>query len=93
MDTPEEARDKMVAAYALRCTNEQDLATFKEYLDIYSVGLVEAACKDLLDYLGVDDGVQVEVVHLTREQREKLEESGTLDDYLMSERDKDNCDG
>jgi hypothetical protein len=91
-DTPDTARDKMVAAYALRCASEQDLVVFKEYLDEYSRQLIAAAVADLLEYLGMGDGVEVEVVHLTEEQRRKLEESGKLDDYL-TDKGKDDCDG
>ena len=84
-----EARDRMLAAYALVCVNEADLATFKQYLDQYTKELMEAVARDLLTYLGMGEGVEVEVVHLTTELREKLEKSGTLDDYLMG---KDKCD-
>ncbi len=93
MDTPEEAKDKMMAAYAMVCINETDLATFKKYLDDYSTGLIAYAVQDLLEYLGMGEGYEVEVVQLTREQREKLEESGTLEDYLMNRKDKSECDG
>jgi site-specific recombinase len=84
-----EARDRMIAAYALRCTSDEDLATFKQYLDQYTKEVMEAVARDLLTYLGMGEGVQVEVVHLTNELRKKLEKSGTLDDYLMG---KDKCD-
>jgi len=93
MDTPEEAKVKMMAAYAMVCVNEQDLATFSKYLDDYSTGLIAYAVQDLLEYLGMEGEVEVEVVQLTREQREKLEESGTLEDYLMNRKDKSECDG
>ena len=89
-DTPD-VRDRMIAAYALRCNTEADLATFKDYLDQYSRELITAAVTDLLEYLGIDQEVEVEVHHLTEEQRRKLEESGTLDDYL-DDRGKDECD-
>jgi len=84
-----EARDRMLAAYALVCVNEADLATFKEYLDQYTKELMEAVAHDLLTYLGMGEGVEVEVVHLSSELREKLEQSGTLDDYLMGKKDND----
>ena len=92
-DTPEEAKVKMMAAYALRCTNEDDLATFSKYLDDYSTGLIAYAVQDLLEYLGMAGEVEVEIIQLTREQREKLEQSGTLEDYLMNRKDKSECDG
>ena len=94
MDTPGTTRDKMMAAYALRCTNEQDLDTFKGYLEQYSTELVAAAVQDLLQYLGLDQEVEVEVLHLTQEQTRKLEQSGTLEDYLLTKgKAKDDCDG
>ncbi len=94
MDTPDTIRTKMMAAYALRCSNEQDLAVFKDYIDNYGTGLVAAAVADLLRYLGLDQEVEVEVLHLTTEQTRKLEESGTLEDYLMiKSKDKSECDG
>ncbi len=94
METPDTIRDKMMAAYALRCTNEQDLAVFKDYLEQYSTDLVAAAVQDLLQYLGLDGEVEVEVVHLSSEQTRKLEQSGTLEDYLMiKSKGKDECDG
>ncbi len=90
-NTPEVTRAKMVAAYALRCGSEADLATFTEYLDQYSQDLILATVHDLLGYLGIDQDVEVEVVHLTNEQRQRLEESGKLEDYL-DDRCKDECD-
>jgi hypothetical protein len=54
--------------------------------------LIEAAVADVLAYLGMGDGVEVEVVHLTEEQTDKLKASGMLDEYLMG-RDKEDCDG
>ncbi len=92
LPSPGEARTKMLAAYAMVCVNESDLATFKDYLDDYTTAIVAAAVQDTLAYLGVEDGVEIEVVQLTTEQRQKLEESGTLDDYLMNRKDKDDCD-
>lgn len=92
MDTPDTIRTKMMAAYALRCSNEQDLAVFKDYIDNYGTGLVAAAVADLLRYLGLDQEVEVEVIHLTEEMRTKLEKSGMLEEYL-SGRDKEDCDG
>jgi predicted TPR repeat methyltransferase len=86
------ARDRLVAAYALRATGDADLTTFKDYLDQYSKELIEAAVADVLAYLGMGDGVEVEVVHLTEEQTDKLKASGMLDEYLMG-RDKEDCDG
>ena len=86
-----EARDRMMAAYALRCTNEEDLSTFKRYLDEYSAELMAATVRDLLAYLGIDEGVEVEVLHLTEEQQRKLEASDMLDDYLM-DKDKEEYD-
>ena len=74
-------RDHMIAAYAMVCVNESDLAVFKQYLDQYTKELMEATALDLLTYLGMGDGVQVEVVHLTTELREKLEKSGKLEEY------------
>jgi hypothetical protein len=94
MDTPDTTRDKMMAAYALRCTSEQDLAVFKDYLDQYSRDLIATAVEDLLSYLGLGDTVEVEVLHLSEEQTRKLEQSGTLEDYLLTRsKDKDDCDG
>ena len=94
MDTPDTTRDKMMAAYALRCTNEQDLAVFKDYLEEYSRELIAAAVQDLLADLGLDQEVEVEVVHLSPEQARKLEQSGTLEDYLLTKsKAKDECDG
>jgi hypothetical protein len=93
MNTPEQAKAKMVAAYALRCTNEEDLATFHKYLDDYSTGIIAYAVQDLLEYLGMEGEVEVEVIQLTREQRDKLEQSGTLEDYLTNRKDKSECDG
>jgi predicted TPR repeat methyltransferase len=86
------AKDRLIAAYALRATNEADLATFKDYLDQYSRELIEAVAADVLAYLGMEDGVEVEVVHLTEEQQRKLQASGKLEEYLTG-RDKDDCDG
>lgn len=83
-------RDRMIAQYALVCTNESDLARFKENLDQYTKELMEAVAHDLLTYLGMGEGVEVEVVHLTTELREKLEKSGKLEEYLTG---KDKCDG
>jgi hypothetical protein len=85
------AKDKMIAAYALRCTNEADLATFKQYLEEYTTELMEAVVYDLLEYLGIEEGVEVEVVHLTKEQQRKLEASGKLEEYLM-DKDKEDYD-
>ena len=92
MDTPDEARTKMMAAYALVCINESDLSRFKDNLEDYTTGIVAATVKDTLAYLGMDEGVEIEIVELTREQREKLEESGTLEDYLTNRGDKSECD-
>ena len=83
-------RDRMIAQYALVCTNDTDLDRFKENLDQYTKELMEAVAHDLLTYLGMGEGVEVEVVHLTTELREKLEKSGKLEEYLMG---KDKCDG
>lgn len=86
------ARDRLIAAYALRATNDADLTTFKDYLDQYSRELIESAVADVLGYLGMGDAVEVEVVHLTEEQQRKLQASGKLEEYLTS-RDKEDCDG
>ena len=85
-------KDRIVAAYALRCTSEADLATFTEYLEQYTTELVQVTTLNILAYLGITEGVEVEVVHLTPEQREKLQASGMLEDYL-SDRDKEDFDG
>ncbi len=84
-----EARDRMIAAYALRCTNDEDLTTFKEYLDTYTKAIMESVAHDLLDHLGMGEGVQVEVVHLDTELRQKLEQSGMLEEYLLGKVDND----
>ena len=91
VSTPEETRARMVAAYALRCTNEDDLATFTQYLDQYSSDLILSTVNDLLGYLGLAGEVEVEVVHLDHKLTKRLEESGTLEDYL-DDRGKDECD-
>jgi hypothetical protein len=91
MDGGSTARDKMIAAYSLVCLHDTDLDRFKEYLDEYSSELIEAAVADVLDYLGVGEEVRVEVVHLTKEQREKLEASDMLDTYL-TDKDKEDYD-
>lgn len=83
------ARDRMIAAYAVVCLHDTDLDRFKEYLDEYTKELMEATARDLLTYLGMGDGVQVEVVHLTTELREKLEQSGKLEEYLIGKVDND----
>ncbi len=83
------ARDRMIAAYAMVCLHDTDLDRFKEYLDQYTKELMEAVASDLLAYLGMEEGVEVQVVHLTTELREKLEQSGKLEDYLLN---KDECD-
>lgn len=90
-DVPDDVRGRMIAAYALRCSNEGDLATFMQYLDQYSRELIAGAVSDLLMYLGIDQEVEVEVIHLTEEQRTKLEQAGMLDDYL-NDRGKDDYD-
>ena len=91
-DSTPDVRARLIAAYALRCNNEADLATYMEYLDQYSRELIHGAVKDLLEYLGLDQEVEVEVIHLTEEMRTKLEKSGMLEEYL-SGRDKEDCDG
>ncbi len=53
--------------------------------------MILATVHDLLGYLGIDQEVEVELVHLTEEQRQRLEESGTLEDYLDN-KGKDECD-
>ena len=88
------ARDRMLAAYALVCVNDTDLDLFKENLDEYTKGIMETVALDLLDHLGLGEEVSVEVVHLTTEQTRKLEQSGTLEDYLLTKgKAKDECDG
>ncbi len=84
-----QARDRMIAAYALVCVNDTDLDLFMEYLDEYTRQTMEAVARDLLAHLGMGEGVEVEVVHLTTEQREKLEQSGKLEEYLMGKRSND----
>jgi len=79
----------MLAAYALVCVNDTDLDLFKEYLDEYTKAIMESVAHDLLDHLGMGEGVQVEVVHLTTELREKLEQSGMLEEYLLGKEDND----
>ena len=84
-----EARDRMVAAYALRCTNDEDLAVFTAYLEQYTRAIMETTARDLLAHLGIGEGVSIEVVHLDHELREKLEQSGTLEEYLLRKEDND----